>query len=135
MYQMNEGTLSIPAGWRDESLHVFVLPGDTANLVVNRTAIEFGLSAETVYEQTLAQFASHLKGYKERDLWELTLDGQPARGLEYSWRSPEGPMHQLVVMQVRGELLLTFTITAAGELKDEQRQALLAVIETFKAAS
>lgn len=27
MYQMNEGTLAIPADWRDESLHVFVLPG------------------------------------------------------------------------------------------------------------
>ncbi|MEI7256280.1 DUF1795 domain-containing protein [Dickeya dadantii] len=135
MYQMNEGTLAIPTGWRDESLHVFVLPGDTANLVVNRTPIEFGLSPDTVYEQTLAQFSAHLKGYEERAAWELTLDGQPARGLEYSWRSPEGPMHQVVVMQVRGELLLTFTLTAAGELKDEQKTALLAVIETFKAAS
>jgi hypothetical protein len=44
-------------------------------------------------------------------------------------------MHQVVVMQVRGELLLTFTVTAAGELQDEQKAALLAVIETFKAAS
>ncbi|MBQ4765503.1 DUF1795 domain-containing protein, partial [Pectobacterium versatile] len=29
MYQMNEGTLTIPAQWRDESLHVFVLPDET----------------------------------------------------------------------------------------------------------
>ncbi|ROP59947.1 hypothetical protein EDF81_2771 [Enterobacter sp. BIGb0383] len=135
MYQMNEGSLAIPTGWRDESLHVFVMPGDTANLVVNRTPVEFGLSPETVYQQTLEQFSAHLKGYKERASWELMLDQQPARGLEYSWRSPEGPMHQVVIMQVRGELLLTFTITAAGELRDEQRDALLAIIETFKAAS
>nr|WP_113865752.1 DUF1795 domain-containing protein [Brenneria salicis]NMN93259.1 hypothetical protein [Brenneria salicis ATCC 15712 = DSM 30166]RBP64125.1 hypothetical protein DES54_10984 [Brenneria salicis ATCC 15712 = DSM 30166]RLM31150.1 hypothetical protein BHG07_07235 [Brenneria salicis ATCC 15712 = DSM 30166] len=133
MYQMNEGTLAIPDDWRDESLHVFVLPGDTANLVVNRTPIEFGLSAETVYQQTLEQFSAHLKGYEERAAWELTLDDQPARGLEYTWRSPEGSMHQLVVMQVRGERLLTFTITAAGQLQEEQKAALLAVIETFRA--
>lgn len=33
-----------------------------------------------------------------------------------------------------GALLLTFTITAAGTLQDEQKQALLDVIATFKAA-
>lgn len=135
MYQMNEGSLAVPAGWRDESLHVFVMPGDTANLVVNRTPVAFGLSPDTVYQQTLEQFSAHLKGYKERASWELILDQQPAHGLEYSWRSPEGPMHQVVIMQVRGEMLLTFTITAAGELSNEQRDALLAIIETFKAAS
>ncbi|MEE3653108.1 MULTISPECIES: DUF1795 domain-containing protein [unclassified Brenneria] len=135
MYQMNEGTLAIPNDWRDESLHVFVLPGDTANLVVNRTPIEFGLTSETIYQQTLEQFSAHLKEYEERTAWELMLDGQPARGLEYTWRSPEGVMHQLVVMQVRGELLLTFTITAAGQLQEEQKTALLAVIETFKATN
>lgn len=135
MYRMNEGTLSIPPGWRDESLNVFVLQKETANLVVNRTSVEFGLSAETVYEQTLAQFSSHLKGYEEIAVWTQNLDGEPARALEYSWRSPEGPMHQVVVMQVRSNQLLTFTITAAGKLQEEQRNALLAVIETFKAAS
>ncbi|MFP1744283.1 DUF1795 domain-containing protein [Lonsdalea quercina] len=135
MYQMNEGTLAIPADWRDESLHVFVLPGDTANLVVNRTPIEFGLTPETVYQQTLEQFAAHLKNYEERAAWELTLDGEPARALEYTWRSTEGPMHQVVVMQVHGQLLLTFTVTAAGELREEQKTALLAVVESFKSAS
>ncbi|PPE58206.1 hypothetical protein F157LOC_03227 [Pectobacterium brasiliense] len=135
MYQMNEGTLAIPADWRDESLHVFVLPGDAINLVVNRTPIDFGLTAETVYQQTLAQFAAHLKGYEERGVWTLTLDGQPAHGLEYTWRSPEGPMHQVVVMQLRGELLMTFTVTVAGELSAEQKTAMLAVVETFKAAT
>lgn len=133
MYQMNEGALLIPQQWRDESLHVFVLPGDTVNLVVNRSPFEFGLAPETVYQQTLSQFAAHLKGYQELVSWEVQLDGQAAPAIEYTWRSTEGPMHQVVVMQVRGTLLLTFTITAAGTLQDEQKQALLDVIATFKA--
>ncbi|MFP1767813.1 DcrB-related protein, partial [Lonsdalea quercina] len=49
--------------------------------------------------------------------------------------STEGPMHQVVVMQVRGQRLLTFTVTAAGELREEQKTALLAVVESFKSAS
>lgn len=133
MYQMNEGTLNIPAKWRDESLHVFVLPDDTTNLVVNRTLVENGKTDDTVYQDTLAQLSTQLKGYEERLAWTLTLDGQAAQGVEYIWQSPEGQMHQVVVMQVRGNLLLTFTITAADVLSDEHKASLLAVIETFKA--
>ncbi|KHN49619.1 DUF1795 domain-containing protein [Pectobacterium fontis] len=134
MYQMNEGTLAIPAQWRDESLHVFVLPDETTNLVVNRTPTEPGQTPETVYEKTLEQFSTHLTGYKEIQAWELTLAGMPAPALEYTWQSPEGTMHQVVVMQVRGNLLLTFTITAADVLSDARKTELLAVIETFNAA-
>ncbi|BES83355.1 hypothetical protein PEC302107_41070 [Pectobacterium araliae] len=134
MYQMNEGTLAIPAQWRDESLHVFVLPDETTNLVVNRTPTEPGQAAETVYEKTLEQFSTHLTGYNEVLSWELTLAGVPAPALEYTWQSPEGKMHQVVVMQVRGNLLLTFTITAAEVLSDARKAELLAVIETFNAA-
>ncbi|PWD64445.1 DUF1795 domain-containing protein [Pectobacterium parmentieri] len=134
MYQMNEGTLNIPAQWRDESLHVFVLPDGTTNLVVNRTPVEGGKAAEAAYQNTLTQLSTQLKGYEERQAWTLTLDEQPAQGVEYTWQSPEGLMHQVVVMQVRGNLLLTFTITAAEALNDEHKASLLAVIETFKAA-
>ncbi|MEL7630295.1 DUF1795 domain-containing protein [Pectobacterium aroidearum] len=134
MYQMNEGTLNIPAQWRDESLHVFVLPDDTTNLVVNRTPVEGGKTAEAAYQDTLTQLSTQLKGYEERQAWTLPLDEQPAQGVEYTWQSPEGQMHQVVVMQVRGNLLLTFTITAAEVLSDAHKASLLAVIETFKAA-
>ncbi|MBN3082420.1 DUF1795 domain-containing protein [Pectobacterium polaris] len=134
MYQMNEGTLAIPAQWRDESLHVFVLPDETTNLVVNRTPTEPGQTPDGVYQKTLEQFSTHLNGYKEMQSWELTLSGAPAPALEYTWQSPEGQMHQVVVMQVRGNLLLTFTITAADVLSDDRKKSLLAVIETFNAA-
>ncbi|MFC3393445.1 DUF1795 domain-containing protein [Brenneria rubrifaciens] len=134
MYQMNEGTLAIPAQWRDESLHVFVLPDETTNLVVNRTPVEPGQTPEAIYQKTLEQFSAHLKGYKEMQAWELTLAGASAQALEYTWQSPEGQMHQVVVMQVRGTLLLTFTITAADVLNDARKTELLAVIETFRAA-
>lgn len=135
MYQMNEGTLNIPAQWRDESLHVFVLPDETTNLVVNRTPIEGSKTADEAYQDTLTQLSAQLKGYEERLAWTLTLDEQNAQAVEYTWQSPEGQMHQVVVMQVRGSLLLTFTITAADVLSDARKAELLAVIETFAVAA
>lgn len=134
MYQMNEGTLAVPAQWRDESLHVFVLLDDTTNLVVSRSPVEGGKSADEVYQETLTQLSAQLRKYEEKQAWTPTLDGQPAQAVEYLWQSPEGPMHQVLVMQVRGPLLLTFTVTAAGGLSDDSKADVMAVIESFRAA-
>lgn len=134
MYRMNEGTLAIPAQWRDESLNVFALPDNAANLVINRTPTEPDQTPEQVYQNTLEQFSAHLKDYQEVQVWQLMLAGASAQALEYTWRSPEGKMHQVVVMQVRDSQLLTFTITAADVLSEARKTELLAVIESFRVA-
>ncbi|PHM36214.1 DUF1795 domain-containing protein [Xenorhabdus innexi] len=134
-YQMNEGTLNIPANWRDESMHVFVLPDDSGvNLVINRTPVPMGTDAETFYAQTLTQFATHLPGYQEHQRLEMELSGEPAWRLDYLWQSPEGEMHQTVVLQIRGSQLLAFNLTSPQPFNEGQRNALLDVITSFQTA-
>lgn len=135
LYQMNEGTLAIPGNWRDESMHVFVLPDDSGiNLVVSRTPVPAGMDNTAYYEQTLEQFRTHLPGYQEHQRSEITLSQAPARRLDYQWTSPEGDMYQTVVLQIRGPRLLTFNLTSPAPFADGQREALLAVIDSFQAA-
>ncbi|MCT8344576.1 MULTISPECIES: DUF1795 domain-containing protein [Photorhabdus] len=134
-YQMNEGTLAIPGNWRDESMNVFVLPDDSGiNLVVSRTPVPAGMDNNAYYEQTLEQFCTHLPGYQEHQRSEITLSQQPARRLDYQWKSPEGDMYQTVVLQIRGTLLLTFNLTSPAPFEERQRDTLLAVINSFQAA-
>ncbi|MCA6220801.1 DUF1795 domain-containing protein [Photorhabdus antumapuensis] len=134
-YQMNEGTLAIPDNWRDESMNVFVLPDDSGiNLVVSRTPVPAGMDNNAYYEQTLEQFCTHLPGYQEHQRSEITLSQQPARRLDYQWKSSEGDMYQTVVLQIRGTLLLTFNLTSPAPFEENQRDALLAVINSFQAA-
>ncbi|ANI28417.1 hypothetical protein PL78_00985 [Yersinia entomophaga] len=134
-YLINEGTLAIPANWRDETMNVFIAPDDSGiNLVVSRMAVPVGLDNESYYAQVIEQFQTSLPGYKERSLTTVTLSEQPARLLEYFWKSPEGEMHQSVVMQVRGTKLLTFTITSPKVLAESQKTALLAIIYSYQAA-
>ncbi|WP_036771867.1 DUF1795 domain-containing protein [Photorhabdus australis] len=134
VYQMNEGTLAIPDNWRDESMHVFVLPDDSGiNLVVNRTPVPAGMDNYAYYEQTLEQFRTHLPGYQEHQRSEITLSQQPARRLDYQWKSPEGDMYQTVVLQIRGTQLLAFNLTSPTPFEAGQRDALLEVIHSFQA--
>ncbi|MBD1229504.1 DUF1795 domain-containing protein [Xenorhabdus griffiniae] len=135
LYQMNEGTLTLPAGWRDESMHVFVLPDDSGvNLVINRTPVPAGADRQAYYEQTLAQFVTHLPGYQEHQRQQIDLSGDTAWRLDYQWQSPEGEMHQTVVLQIRGSQLLAFNLTSPQPFEEGQRTALLAVITSFQAA-
>ncbi|MBI6547644.1 DUF1795 domain-containing protein [Xenorhabdus lircayensis] len=132
-YQMNEGTLTIPANWRDESMHVFVLPDDSGiNLVINRTPVPMGTDTVAYYEQTLEQFRTHLPGYQEHQRLEMTLSGKPAWRLDYQWQSPEGEMHQTVVLQIRGSQLLAFNLTSPQPFDEGQRDALLVVVTSFQ---
>ncbi|OTA19090.1 hypothetical protein Xbed_02646 [Xenorhabdus beddingii] len=134
-YQMNEGTLTIPANWRDESMQVFVLPDDSGvNLVINRTPVPMGTDPAAYYERTLTQFATHLPGYQEHQRLQIELSGEPAWRLDYQWLSPEGEMHQSVVLQIRGSQLLAFNLTSPQPFNAGQRDALLAVVTSFQAA-
>ncbi|MDE1475754.1 DUF1795 domain-containing protein [Xenorhabdus bovienii] len=133
-YQMNEGTLTIPANWRDESMHVFILPDDSGvNLVINRSAVPLGTDPEAFYAQTLTQFVTHLPDYQEHQRLQIELSGEPAWRLDYQWQSPEGEMHQTVVMQIRGSQLLAFNLTSPEPFNEGQRHALLDVISSFHA--
>ncbi|EPF4178158.1 TPA: DUF1795 domain-containing protein [Escherichia albertii] len=133
MYQMNEGTLDIPAGWRDESVNVFVCPDNSGiNLTVTRTPVGNNMAAEDVYEDTAKEFPAGLPGYQEVSRSTTEVDGLPAFRLEYHWKSPEGPMHQMVVLLLKGADLLSFTITSPQQMSKKQTEALLPVITGFR---
>ena len=134
IYHMNEGKITLPDNWRDDSMHVFALPDDSGvNLVINRTPVPAGLDHDSYYAETLAQFEASLPGFTEIARTMIAVDGMPAQTLEYRWKSPEGEMHQYVVMQIRQTLLLTFTVTSPGTLATSQRDYFRQIIQSFTA--
>ncbi|HBE9082310.1 MULTISPECIES: DcrB-related protein [Serratia] len=133
MYQMNEGTFVAPEGWRDESVNVFICPDESGiNLTITRAAISKGIPPEETYEDTLKEFEAHLPGYKEVERKPIMLNDEPAYQLEYHWKSPEGPMHQLVVMYAKRNQLVNFTFTSPGVMSHSQKASLLPTIMGFK---
>lgn len=133
MYEMNEGILEVPAGWRDESVNVFVCPDNSGiNLTVTRTPVGSGMAAEDVYEDTAREFPAGLPGYKETSRCTTEVDGLPAFQLEYHWKSPEGPMHQIVVLLLKGADLLSFTVTSPQPMSNKQIEALIPVLTSFR---
>lgn len=117
-------------------MNVFVLPDDSGiNLVINRAPVPTGMSEDEYYHQVIHQFQHNLKHYREIAQEIVQLDEKPAHLLEYQWQTPEGIMYQCTLLQIRHELLLTFTYTSTAPFTKKQREAMLAIVYTFKAAS
>lgn len=133
MYQFNEGAIAVPEGWRDESVNVFVCPDNSGvNLTITRTPMGAGMQADDVYNDTVNEFPPNLPGYKEIAQLSITLNEQPARQLEYQWKSPEGLMHQVVVLLLKESNLISFTLTSPQHMSKKQVEALLSIIMTFQ---
>ncbi len=135
-YQFNEGSITLPTSWQDQSMNVFVLPDDSGiNLVINRVPVPTGMEDDEYYQQVIRQFQHNLKNYREIAQETVTLDHKPAHLLEYQWQTPEGMMYQCTLLQIRHHLLLTFTYTANNPFTKKQRQAMLDIVYTFKATA
>jgi len=76
-----------------------------------------------------------LIGFSERERRDVHLDGLPCVWLDYSWQSPEGPMYQVNVMRVVGDILVSFTFTSARPLSDAQRDLFRRMLESYVAPS
>lgn len=135
-YTFNEGSLTIPENWQDQSMNVFVLPDDSGiNLVINRAPVPVGMTKEEYMDQVILQFRQNLEQYKESSCTEVELSDEPAQLLDYNWKSPEGLMYQYTFLQIRNNFLLTFTYTSSQPFTKNQKESLLNIIYSFKASS
>lgn len=134
-YRFHEGSLTIPDDWRDESMNIFkTSEAEGYNLVISRERIPRSLDPQQHLAGQRKVIEDNLAGYREMDRATIDLDGESCVWLEYSWTSPEGPMNQVNVMRVAGEILVSFTFTSARPLNDAQRDVFRNVLGSYELA-
>lgn len=117
LYHLHEGVVSVPDGWRDQTMNVFRLPGANSNkdaaLIVTR---DYDTPIESPAEYADSQQEAAKKtfpGYKQIDRQELTIDGQSAAVVDYQWRSNGSVMLRQRQVYVRHQgAMLTLTASA-----------------------
>jgi len=135
-YQFHEGSLALPEGWRDESMNIFKAPEEEGyNLVISRERIPRSVKPDEHLAAQRKIIEENLANFREVERRTIDLDGEACVWLEYSWKSPEGPMYQVNVMRVAGPILVSFTFTAAKPLADGQRACFREVLSSYKFAA
>lgn len=131
-YKFNEGNLIIPDDWRDESMNIFKAPVDAGyNLVLSRERIPRSIDPQMHIEAQRKVIEENLMGFREHERRSLVLDGQECVWLDYSWQSPEGPMHQINVMRTVGDTLVSFTFTSPRRIIPAQRDLFRQILESY----
>ena len=93
-YQLYEGNIEIPDGWKDQTMNAFILPesngkGGKASFVVSR---DYNTKSETIEHYAdlqLVEAAKKLPKYKLIRRNEIQVGGQAAMQVDYTWATPE----------------------------------------------
>jgi hypothetical protein len=124
MYQMHEGTLSLPAEWHDKTMNVFVSAStgtEGVSFVITREALPWGMRFDEYTTNEIQKLGKQAAGYESIDSIDVKVSGRAAHTHEFRWLNNGKPIHQLLTMVEYGRRVLMLTFTSPGAISDTQK--------------
>ena len=124
MYQMQEGTLSLPADWHDKTMNVFVSAAtgtEGVSFVITREALPWGMRFDEYTANEIQKLGKQAAGYEAIDSTDVKVSGRAANTHEFRWLNNGKPIHQLLTMVEYGRRVLMLTFTSPGTISDTQK--------------
>lgn len=135
-YQMNEASFDLPAGWRDQSVNIFVVGGPEPpmhlSVVISRDRLKEGLELVDHIEKQLADIGKKLRNFRVLGKRQLEIEGVAALEAELTWVAEQTPMHQRQIYLQSGSRVLIVTATAPIKIADEHNEQLDAMLGTLR---
>jgi len=135
VFQFNEGTIELPVAWKDLSVQV-LSAADTdrsgISFTISRDVIPWGMSFSQFAEREIASLSKQLRDYQQLNQENGVHNAQDTVTSEFSWSSPQGPIHQLMMLLDLNPKVLVFTATIPGNMTDGQRQQVGMLMSTFQ---
>ncbi len=134
MFYFNEGTLDISPEWQDRSIILLSHPSQL-NISITRDELPLGMTFAEFAREQFKMVSHQLKGYKEIQRMETTIDGYAAVVSEFNWDSPEGRLHQISTVINLPIHPTVITVSSHKPLTESQKEYLLKLVQSFKARS
>ncbi|MFP6562279.1 DUF1795 domain-containing protein [Paraburkholderia sp. B3] len=135
MYQMQEGTLSLPPEWLDKTMNVFVSAStgtEGVSFVITRERLPWGMRFEEYTAGEARKLEKQVPGYEFVAASESQVSGRKASVHDFKWLNNGSPVQQLITMVEHGKQVLMLTFTVPGHLSDTQRAQVQAVVQSLK---
>ena len=134
MYQLQEGTLSLPPEWHDKTMNVFVSAAtgtEGVSFVITREDLPWGMQFHEYTANEVRKLAKQVAGYEAEASLETEVSGRAAFTHEFRWLNNGKPIHQLMTMVEYGTRALMLTFTAPGSISETQRTQVQKLIASF----
>jgi hypothetical protein len=135
-YRFNEGEISIPEAWEDQSIQMFRLPEgpDTkeASVVITR---DYATPVENPLEYASAQkdlFTKQFPGFKFLGQTETTIGDRTAVLVDYQWQANGMPLRQKQAYMKAQDCMIALTLSSRSEDFQKYEPAWSHVISSFK---
>lgn len=138
LYRINEGSFpaAVPADWEEQTVNVLRVPGHghaTASLVVTRETLPLGKDIAGYVQDQIRALARELPEFKLSATIPILYPDQKCEAICASWRSPEGPMEQvLCCVGVGPRRVLIFTGTHPTPMPEPLRRQFVQIIAGFR---
>ncbi|TDB43263.1 DcrB-related protein [Photorhabdus khanii] len=133
-FHFNAGTVKVPHDWQDVSLLVLSSDGDHhgSSFTLSRDTLPWGLDFTQFAEREIHSLGQTLKNYQAIAQETGELNGITTVTSEFTWTSPQGPLHQLMMLLHLPEQILILTGTCVGTMTPVQREQMKAMMTSFQ---
>jgi len=133
MYQMQEGSLSLPSDWYDKTMNVFVSAAtgtEGVSFVVTRENLPWGMKFHEYTANEVLKLVKQVAGYELVAETESEVSGRVAYTHEFRWLNNGKPIQQLLTMVEYGKRVLMLTFTAPGTISETQKSQVQDLIQS-----
>ncbi|MGV8005286.1 DcrB-related protein [Photorhabdus temperata subsp. temperata] len=136
-FHFNAGSVNVPHDWQDVSILVLSSPDDKngSSFTLSRDTLPWGLDFIAFAEREITALSQQLKNYQLISQENGPLEGRETVTSEFTWHSPQGPLHQLMRLLHLPQQVLIFTGTCSGSMTEIQREQMLAMMTSFQPRS
>ncbi|MCW7764678.1 DcrB-related protein [Photorhabdus luminescens] len=133
-FHFNAGTVQVPHNWRDVSMLILHSPDDHngSSFTLARDTLPWGLDFPQFAEREITALSQQLKNYQLIAQENGRLNGGDTLTAEFTWDSPQGPLHQLMMLLNLPQQVLILTGTCNGAMTPAQREQMLAIMTSFQ---
>ncbi|MEA5115913.1 MAG: DcrB-related protein [Geobacteraceae bacterium] len=136
--RMKEGEIEIPSGWEDKTIHVLSFPvgakESDASFTVTRARLEENDSLKAYIDLQLVKIAKMFPRFSMISRDQVTVDGQEAEHLVFTWRSEKGVTlrQEQTVIALADEKVLVLTATATKDAYHLHADAFCGMVTQFR---
>jgi hypothetical protein len=134
-YFIDQGTISVPEAWLDESVNILSHPGGTpceCSLVISRGRLDEGEELEDFVSRQMNVLGESLSALEIVRREDVILDGERAKETEFSWVGEGVRFRQRQVCAVRQSHVLVLTATVSEDLYGKHWKTLDEIIFSFR---
>lgn len=135
MYRINEGSIDLPSGWKDQSINIVSSSGSGSipglTFTITREEVPWGMQFAEYVAGEIDKAKEALTEFKVLTRSDLAISGRAAVEIECTWKAKQSPMHQVITTVDAPAHAMVLTASMPGRMSDTQKAEVRRIVATL----